>query len=117
MIVIVTDSFAAPRGDPPPMFMFHRPASLLAPRAVLLSIAFALMAVALPARAQFRVEISGVGATQLPIAIAEVPRRGQGHAVAVDLGHREGRPRAQRPVPRRRFTAGAAPLDEIGHAR
>ena len=36
------------------------------------------------ARAQFRVEISGVGATQLPIAIDQVPRRRQ--VRPVDLG-------------------------------
>jgi TolB protein len=71
MMFIVTDSFAAPRDGPPPMFMFRRPTPFHALHAIALSISFALLAVALPARAQFRVEISGVGATQLPIAIVK----------------------------------------------
>ena len=43
--------------------------------------------------------------TQLPIAIAALPRRGQ--VAAAGVGHRARRPRAQRPVPHRR-RAGAA---------
>ena len=43
----------------------------LSRRSLSLLAATAVVAIALPAQAQFRVEISGVGATQLPIAIAK----------------------------------------------
>ena len=61
----------------------------------------AVAASALPARAQFRVEISGVGAH--PVADRRSPRfRDEDKRAAAGLGHRPRRPRAQRPVPRRR---------------
>jgi TolB protein len=53
---------------------------------------------ALPAFAQFRVEVTGVGLTQLPIAMPAF--RGEGCAPE-DFRHHPGRPGAQRPVPRR----------------
>ena len=59
-----------------------------------------------PAFAQFRVEVSGVGLTQLPIAL--VAFQGRGRLAAEDLGHRAGRPRTQRPVPRRRCQRAVA---------
>ena len=43
---------------------------MLKRRSIFTLAAALLAALALPAQAQFRVEISGVGATQLPIAIA-----------------------------------------------
>jgi TolB protein len=113
MMVIVTDSFAASRGDKPSMPMSHRSAPFLALRAVLLSISFALLTVATPAHAQFRVEISGVGATQLPIAIVKfrdedraTPSLSISSIVRADL-ERSG-------VFRSVDTDGAAPLDETG---
>ena len=60
--------------------------------------------------AQFRVEISGVGATQLPIAI---PRfRDEERAPAADLADRARRPRAQRLLPHRRRRRRGARRDE-----
>ena len=50
-----------------------------------------------PATAQFRVEITGVGATQLPVAIATF--RDEDKAPRAGRGHRARRPAAQRPVP------------------
>jgi TolB protein len=82
MMVIVPDSTAVLSPGHDPMFDSHQTDSqwftatreaLTSVRAVfvaaLTSIAF--LAVSPPASAQFRVEISGVGATQLPIAIAK----------------------------------------------
>ena len=60
-------------------------------------------AFAVPAWAQFRVEISGVGATQLPIAIVRF--RDEDRAPQSRLGHRPRRPRAQRRLPHRRRRA------------
>ena len=62
--------------------------------------------IAAPARAQFKVEISGVGGTQLPIAIARF--RDEDRSRPVAFGHHPRRPRAQRRLPRRR---------QLGHAR
>jgi len=51
--------------------LLRRLDSIAALRCAILSMLTALLACALPAQAQFRVEISGVGATQLPIAIVK----------------------------------------------
>ena len=74
MMVIVPDSFAAPAAAVLPMIEARRPDfpwfHAWRARVGFLLVA-ALAAFAVPAQAQFRVEISGVGATQLPIAIAK----------------------------------------------
>ena len=53
-----------------------------------------------PGRAQFKVEISGVGATQLPIAIARF--RDEDRSGQSPSAHHPRRPRAQRRLPRHR---------------
>jgi len=73
MMVIVPDSFAASDAAAATMPQTRRPvlrwlAALRASFGLALAAALAFSA---PAQAQFRVEISGVGATQLPIAIVK----------------------------------------------
>ncbi len=77
MIVILSDPIPAPTGDtrlsmtwPKPDHRFFDLRAWTVRRLVAVGLLLALAAFGAPARAQFRVEISGVGATQLPIAIA-----------------------------------------------
>jgi TolB protein len=73
MMVIVPDSFAAADAATPTMPETRRPdpRRWSALRTLFGLMAAAALAFSAPARAEFRVEISGVGATQLPIAIVK----------------------------------------------
>jgi TolB protein len=73
MMVIVPDSFAASDAASPTMPQTRRPdlRRYSALRALFGLLTLAALAFTAPARAEFRVEISGVGATQLPIAIVK----------------------------------------------